>query len=342
MYNHAKGYTIQGCYGTGLEQLVSEYATQPMRQPIYVCVNHSSGYANATAETRHIIFLNPVRAPTPFIGQAAEAEQHIKEAFRKTTGHELPQDINITIAPREELVRKNMAFLNDSVAGLSIHSTREIFAIAGNMDEVMLTIGHELGHVIKKPARTAEEEEAKAFAFEAAWAKTIFEEDIAGLKGSINAAALQPAQNGLHDTAFNFVKNNSESALELFNKISNGEITQEQIIQGQAMQPYQKHSTSKTRLYGFYPNRSRIENLPPMHNFFWADLGRGIYGMYIPMTAIEMINETLLRKDIEQLHKTLGHEYSIHHVMKLPDGYVAEALEEAMFWTKEEEERYKP
>ncbi|MBI2137454.1 hypothetical protein HYU12_02960 [Candidatus Woesearchaeota archaeon] len=337
-----QGYSIQSYDSSGLERIVCEYATQPMQQPTYAGTGYSSGYANSAAETQPAIFLNPARAPTPFIGQAAEVEQPVKEAFRKTTGQELPCDITITVAAREELIRKNMAFLNNSVAGLSIHSTREIFATAGSMDEVMLTIGHELGHVIKKPARTAEEEEAKAFAFEAAWAKTIFEEDIAGLKGSINASMLEPAQNGLHDTAFNFVKNNSESALELFNKISNGEITQEQVMQGQRlMQPY-RHSAGKTKLYGFYPNRSRIENLPPMHNFFWADLGRGVYGMYIPMTTVEMINEKLLRQDIEQLHKTLGHEYSLHHVMKLPDGYVTEALEEAMFWTKEEEEPYKP
>ena len=341
---------------SGLEAIVAQYSVEMPRadNPVNYVNNPETYQKNSyVAENQSVAFLNPSRPVTPFVGQAFEISGYVRQAFRLTTSEELPGDVSITVAPREELLQKNPAFLNDSVVGISINQTREIFVAAGKLDEVLLTLGHEIGHVIKKPARTVQEEEAKAFAFEAAWAKSIFDHDVAGLKNSINAAALMPAKNGLHDAAFNFVKNNSgeEEPLELFNSISTGGVTPEQISAGLRLHPTVTHSktaiystpgSSKAPLYGGYLNKSRVQNLPPPHTFFWGDLGRGIYGMYVPLTQVETLNETLLRKDIEQFHKTLGHEYSLHHVMGLPDGYVVEALEEAMFWTAEDEDRYKP
>ena len=341
---------------SGLEAKVLQYSVEsPVAERPVKYINNSGTYQQDSyvAETQPVAFLNPSRPVTPFVGQAFEISGYIRQAFCLTTGEELPGDVGITVAPREELLQKNPAFLNHSVVGISLNQTQEIFVAAGKLDEVMLTIGHELGHVIRKPARTAPEEEAKAFAFEAVWAKSIFDHDVAGLKNSINAAALMPAKNGLHDAAFNFVKNNSgeEEPFQLFNSISTGGVTPEQISEGARLHPtvtpsktaiYSTPGASKALLYGGYLNKSRVQNLPPPHTFFWGDLGKGIYGMYVPLTQVETINEKLLRKDIEQLHKTLGHEYSLHHVMGLPDGYVVEALEEAMFWTAEDEDRYKP
>ncbi|MBI2664288.1 hypothetical protein HYX10_03005 [Candidatus Woesearchaeota archaeon] len=333
------GYSSHVPYGS-LENIVM-YSAEPQPhiagQPRLYSTCAYDSY-KTVADEQPTAFLNPQRPATPLVGQSSELMEPIREAFQLTTGQQLPEGIIITIAAREELVQKHIAFLSSSVVGLSIPETQEVFAAAGNMDEVMLTIGHELGHVIRKQARTAQEEEAKAFAFEAAWAKAIFEHDIAGLRNSINAAALSPAKNGLHDTAFNFVKNNAGiEPMQLFNSISDGSITAAQVAEGMQLPFYSIRRQNRTKLYGGYLNKSRVQNFPPPHSFFWADLGRGIYGMYVPSTAITTLNEQLLRKDIEQLHKTMGHEYSLHHVMGLPDGYVAEALEEAMFWTSDDE-----
>lgn len=370
--NINSGYGNNNSYGTsGLEHKIAEYSVelpglQNQTMPTYIKnsnsnISYDSYNSKTVVDEQPVTFLNPQRPPTPFIGDAAQLSEPIKQTFSETTKNELPRNITITVSSREELVKKNLGFLNNSVVGLSKNNedSKDIFVVAGDMDAVMLTIGHELGHVIKKPAKTAEEEEAKAFAFEAAWAKTIFTNDIAGLRSSINSAVLSPAKNGLHDVAFNFVKNNINSSepLQLFNSISRGEINAQQIFEGTMLQPtittiaaikspqsplYSLPQQNKTRLYGGYRNKSRVQNLPPPHNFFWSDLGKGIYGLYIPLTKVEMINEQLLRKDIEQLHKTLGHEYSLHHVMGLPDGYVVEALEEAMFWTAEDDDKYYP
>ena len=343
--------------GSELESMVSQYAIEgrsAIEEAIFYQGTGKSSYRSydAIAEEQPVVFLNPQRPNAQFVGHASELTEHIKEAFFLTTGATLPQDVEITIDSRERLSQKNPAFLNASVAGLSMSGSREVFVASGKLDEVMLTVGHEIGHVIKPRARTAEEEEAKAFAFEAAWARAIFENDVAGLRSSIDSSALKPAENGLHDVAFNFVKNNSETdPLELFEDLSVGNVSRQQVFEGERIQPaaaakvksfpaYSSPQRNKIKLYGGYQNKSRVMNLPPPHNFFWADLGKGIYGMYVPMTAVETLNQALLRKDVEQMHKTMGHEYSLHHVMRLPDGYVVEALEDAMFWTGDDD-RYK-
>lgn len=170
---------------------------------------------SAIYHAQPLAFLNPTRPRTPFIAAAAEISEFIKEAFVKTTQKELAEDITITVATREMLQQIHRQFINPGVVGLSLNSSiggnsegREVFVVAGNLDEVMLTVGHELGHVLAPTLTDAKAEEAKAFAFETAWAQTIFLHDIAGLRNSINQAALnmKPAQNGLHDVAFAFVK----------------------------------------------------------------------------------------------------------------------------------------
>ena len=300
-----------------------------------------------------ISFLSPSRPRVPFVGGAAEIADFVKEAFLKTTGQELPGDIIITVALRSILQHIHRQFFNNSVVGLSLNGSREVFAVAGTLDEVMLVIGHELGHVISPALQDGRAEEAKAFAFEMAWAMSVFEHDIAGLRMSINAAALamKPAQNGLHDSAFAFVKSQTDSGkepLQLHSQIvwNNGiDFNDEAVIAAQTSSSSYVpliSSTHSAYVSGGYRNKSNVQNVPWMNNFSWADLGTGVYGMYIPMTASIFMNERLLRNDLEQFHKTLGHEYILHHVMQLPDNYVTKILEDTIFWVKDEKDKYKP
>ncbi len=161
------------------------------------------------------------------MGDTAEIAEFIREAFSKTTEKELPGSITIIVASRESLQQLHSQFFNQGIVGLSLNSTskKEIFAVAGNLDELMLVIGHELGHVLTPALSSQKAEEAKAFAFEMAWAQTIFLHDIAGLRNSINSAALnmKPAANGLHDLAFAFVKAATaagKEALQLHSQLS--------------------------------------------------------------------------------------------------------------------------
>lgn len=300
-------------------------------------------------------FLSPNRPRTSFIAAAFEISAFIREAFAGTTGKELPEDITVTVAPRQQLQLIHKQFFNNSVVGLSLNgSVREVFAVAGSLDEVMLVIGHELGHVFTPTLSSERAEEAKAFAFEMAWAQAIFQNDIGGLRNSINAAALsmEPAQNGLHDTAFAFVKSQATSGkepLQLHSQIVWNSGIDFDESENAATPPAATPTTyvplvsspSKAYHSGGYRNVSNVQNVPWMNNFSWADLGTGIYGMYLPLTASIFMNDRLLRTDLEQFHKTLGHEYILHHVMQLPDGYVAKIMEETIFWVDDKPDRYK-
>jgi hypothetical protein len=151
-------------------------------------------------------FLDPFRPPTPFVGDAETVRPFVEEAFKQLMGTELPRDIIIRIGTTEQLARAYPGQWDSSIAGFALNrvgwGTSEIFARHDNMDRLLLTIGHELGHVMSEPLPVIHNEEAKAFAFSLAWMKTIKENNIAGIGHVINP---MPAANGLHDKAFGFV-----------------------------------------------------------------------------------------------------------------------------------------
>ena len=172
-------------------------------------------------------FLLPQRASQPFIGQAAEIRSLIEDAFQKVMNLPLPEDFTITILPEKEF-RK---FAPAGVVGLSINrkeinAVSDIFILGGELDQVILTVGHELGHILTKPLKDKRDEEAKAFAFSFAWMKAIKERNIGELSSSLILD--QPARNGLHDLAHNFVFNllqKGKKALEIYLELIRGGLT---------------------------------------------------------------------------------------------------------------------
>ena len=167
-----------------------------------------------------------------FVGDAAEIQEYIQDAFRATTGEELPKDIIVQVLNDREF-RKAHASTSGSwsegIQGFSLNSNgrgaSQVFARADQLDKLMLTIGHEIGHVLTKTLKNAHDEEAKAFAFSLAWMETIRERNIAGIGSHILP---NPANNGLHDTAFDFVQKimrYGESAWEAFKQLAGGAIT---------------------------------------------------------------------------------------------------------------------
>jgi hypothetical protein len=155
------------------------------------------------------VFLNPDRPFTKFVGESREIEEDIKEAFRLTAGKELPEDIMINICSRDELRmihELNHGVWDDAIQGFAINrkgrGMNEVFVGRGELAHVMLTLGHEIGHVLSHTLPNPVDEEAKAFAFSLAWMNAIHEHNIAGLTACINPT---PAENGVHNRAFNFV-----------------------------------------------------------------------------------------------------------------------------------------
>ncbi|MEM4247129.1 MAG: hypothetical protein QXR48_01255 [Candidatus Woesearchaeota archaeon] len=167
-----------------------------------------------------------------FVGNAAEIEEYIMEAFKATTGEELPNDIIITVLNEKELKKAHKAYFgkwHPGVQGFSLNAngkgTSEVFAKADQLDRLMLTIGHEIGHVLTHTLKNAHDEEAKAFAFSLAWMNAIRKNNIAGIGSNILP---NPASNGLHNIAFDFVQRiikAGTTAWETFLQLAKGMLT---------------------------------------------------------------------------------------------------------------------
>ena len=151
------------------------------------------------------IFLKPGREGI-FIGKAEEIKEHLKDAFELMFHSTFPHDIKISICNPSEF---RALAPHPSTIGLSINRKKQglisdIFVLNDSLARVMLTLGHELGHVLTPTLDNAHDEEAKAYAFSLAWMKIIQHHNIAGLGASFIQE--RPAENGLHNVAFKFVE----------------------------------------------------------------------------------------------------------------------------------------
>ncbi len=182
-------------------------------------------------------FLNPERPQTAFVTNVEELKPIITEAFEKLMEQKFPDNVSIRICSEQELQKiheKNGGLWTPTIQGFSLNRNgkgiNEIFVKQDALDSMMLTIGHELGHVMTSTLQNCIDEEAKAFAFSIAWVETIKEHNIANLAANVNT---KPAKNGLHDKAFGFlihILNQGKTAFQAFKEIAKGEFSSKQII----------------------------------------------------------------------------------------------------------------
>ncbi|MBN2111651.1 hypothetical protein JW707_00990 [Candidatus Woesearchaeota archaeon] len=180
-------------------------------------------------------FLNST--PTEFISSEDEQQKEIvknlaEEAFIAATGKEFPKDIALRICSEETLKKIHETAGGKwakGIRGFSINrrgfGPSHVFVMEDELARMMLTLGHEIGHVITLPMKNAVDEEAKAFAFSMAWMKSIKENNIGGLSESINPA---PAKNGLHNVAFDFVLDlirKGRQAIDVYLELIRGEVS---------------------------------------------------------------------------------------------------------------------
>ncbi len=179
-------------------------------------------------------FLKKNRPYTMFVGQAYEIQDFIKEAFRATTGNELPKNVVVEVCSKERLREIHESFggqWSNNIQGFAINKKHIgddslVFIASGHLDKVMLTIGHEIGHVMSSPLADKRAEEAKAFAFSIAWMKAIKENNIAGLADAIELD--EPAHNGLHNVALEFVLDlmkTGKNAMDVFGRLASSKLS---------------------------------------------------------------------------------------------------------------------
>ena len=174
------------------------------------------------------LFLNPNRPAVPFITCSDDVKVIMEETYEKITGQKFPEAIQVLICPLDQFKSLHSEFgpWNEGIMGFSLNrfgkGTSEIYVRQAPLDSLMLTIGHEIGHVLSPTLVNAHDEEAKAHAFSLAWMNTIRDHNIADLKANISP---NPANNGLHDVAFNFVTkllHTGASPLDIFETLSKG------------------------------------------------------------------------------------------------------------------------
>ena len=178
-------------------------------------------------------FLRHDRPSQPFVGDALAVERDVKKAFWVTTGKKFPSDIRLAVLDNHSF---NKQVVHPVVVGFSLNRKElgmvsDVVVRAGAKDHLMLTIGHEIGHVLSKTLPNKHHEEAKAFAFSRAWMTAIRDKNIAGLRGCIILD--NPAQNGLHDVSSAFVWRTmaqGHHALELYWDIVAGRVVMPLVI----------------------------------------------------------------------------------------------------------------
>lgn len=171
-------------------------------------------------------FLNPKRPKTEFIGEITKIKHYITKTFQLLTGKQFPDTISIKLCKRDELKGLHIKFggkWDEGIQGFAINTKpiSQIFVKQNDLDRLMLTIGHEIGHVMSPMLQDQTKEEAKAFAFELAWTRTIAENGIAHLKHAFNLTP-NPAVNGLHNVAFEMVKkeiDEGKQPMEIFSDL---------------------------------------------------------------------------------------------------------------------------
>lgn len=173
-------------------------------------------------------FLNPQRPKTEFVGEIKKIEHYITKTFQLLTGKPFPDTISIKLCNREELKELHIKFggsWDEGIQGFAINTKpiSQIFIKQNDLDRLMLTIGHEIGHIMSPMLKDEIREEAKAFAFEMAWLNIIVENDIAGLKNSFILLP-NPAMNGIHNVAFERVKkqiSEGKKPMDVFTQLIN-------------------------------------------------------------------------------------------------------------------------
>lgn len=182
------------------------------------------------AENITEIFLEEERPITPVVANKHEIMPVIEQTFELITGQEFPADsIQITICDAQMLKiihEQTGRAWNNGIMGFSINrygkGISEVYAREEHLDALLLTIGHEIGHILSPSLPNKKDEEAKAHAFSIAWMETIRDNNICGLKPNIK---LNPAKNGLHDTAYEFVQHlmiTGASAFDVFKTLAHG------------------------------------------------------------------------------------------------------------------------
>ena len=137
--------------------LCREY--RPLASPSSQYKQATYHYETPTQQNYHAItpFLPTYRPQTQFVDNAEQIESLVRETFEKTTGRELPNNIVFHVLDKDDMKRihEQHGQWTDTIQGFSINSKyKQVVVKKGDLDKVMLVMGHEIGHVLSQSLPT--------------------------------------------------------------------------------------------------------------------------------------------------------------------------------------------
>ncbi len=180
-----------------------EKSMEPANRAVPSCISHDALLIDPKQ-----FFLREVRPEQQFVSCTDQITDLVKDIFFRLYSLPFPNNVLIRVCSPEQMKQAYAQFglWHSSIAGFSINRSpwvSEVFILQDELDRILLTIGHELGHVATPPLPNSIDEEAKAFAFSMTWVQTIVENNLLGLSASFQ---INPTVNGLHDVAWAWVK----------------------------------------------------------------------------------------------------------------------------------------
>jgi len=221
-YNHASPLEIAV---EDVKPIKSAQAYMSGKDKLQLYLTNRKRYVSSTA------FLSPDRPETPIVQEQSEIMPYVKETFEKLTGKPFPENkIRLHVLDDKEFEKAHGGGkFGPGIMGFALNrqgrGADDVFVRKTHLDRMMLTIGHEIGHVMSPTLPDARDEEAKAFAFSVAWMETIRKHNIAGIGRSVLP---NPARNGLHDVALDYLYELIEKgngALQLFKDLASGALS---------------------------------------------------------------------------------------------------------------------
>ena len=224
MYSAIQGYSsgISGGYSSGASSYTSQSSS-----------NNSDMYSSqqSVQDFSPSFFVDDSVESIETLPEQETIVEHAKTTFQELTGQEFPENISVSICDDTEFKKflfSSGAKSSSGVLGFALNrkgrGRSHVFVRKMSLPQIFVTLGHEIGHVITNQLSDVRDEEAKAFSFARAWTEKVKELNIAGLDKFLRP---QPALNGVHNVAFDFVERQVEEgkqSLQLYIDIAKGDL----------------------------------------------------------------------------------------------------------------------
>ncbi len=229
------GYSSRVAYhATGREfyspsKFIYERASEYSHKPLYTSTSKKKDESKKEQETRFTpqIFIKRNYEVKQFIGRAEQVQPFVEQCYSIITEQNLPNNILIQVLPQQLFEETHEQFgsqCDSSVLGFAINKNpyglSEVYVRQSDLASVMVTLGHELGHVLSNKLSSPQAEEAKAFAFTLEWVKIIAMHNIADIGEAMQIP--EPAKNNVHDAAFEWVLEkvkNGNKPMEIYREL---------------------------------------------------------------------------------------------------------------------------